>query len=320
LSERSAAQAAVEVSDLVKVFRSPGGGELRAVDGISFEVHEGEVFGFLGPNGAGKTTTLEIIEGLRAPTSGTTRVLGLDSQARSAEMKSRIGVQLQSGAYFAELRLGEILDLFGSFYPRQLPAEELLDMVGLADKRKALVRELSGGQAQRFSIIASLVNDPEVVFLDEPTTGLDPQARRNLWDLIAHIHGDLHKTVVLTTHYMEEAQVLCERVAVIDNGKIRALDTPLGLIHTLPTAYRIMFATKATVNEDELRALPGVGSVSPVTLGEFDYELAIAQAQVTLPAFLKWAEASGVEVADVQVLPATLEDVFLSLTGRSLRE
>jgi ABC-2 type transport system ATP-binding protein len=311
---------AVQVTDLVKEFPAPGGGKLRAVDGVSFSVHRGEVFGFLGPNGAGKTTTLEIIEGLRSPTAGSTTVLGLDSQAHSAEMKNRIGVQLQSGAYFAFLTLEEILELFGSFYPTHLAPQELLDMVGLVDKRKALVGELSGGQAQRFSIIASLINDPEVVFLDEPTTGLDPQARRNLWDLIAHIHDDLGKTVIMTTHYMEEAQVLCGRVAIIDDGRIGAIDTPLGLIHELPTAYRIMFATNATVDEAALAALPGVSAVAKPALGEFDYELHIERAQVTLPAFLEWAGTSGVSVDDVQVLPATLEDVFLSLTGRSLRE
>ena len=311
---------AVQVNELVKEFPDPGGGILRAVDGVSFEVHRGEVFGFLGPNGAGKTTTLEIIEGLKSPTSGSTTVLGLDSQKHAAEMKNRIGVQLQSGAYFTYLRLEEILELFGSFYPKQIPPQELLDMVGLLDKRKALVGELSGGQQQRFSIVAALVNDPEVVFLDEPTTGLDPQARRNLWDLIAHIHDDLGKTVILTTHYMEEAQVLSGRVAIIDGGRISAIDTPLGLIHELPTAYRILFATAATVDEAALAMLPGVANVLKPTLGEFDFELHVERAQVTLPAFLDWAGTSGVSVEDVQVLPATLEDVFLSMTGRSLRE
>jgi ABC-2 type transport system ATP-binding protein len=308
------------VRDLVKEFKSSDGGKLVAVDGISFDVYQGEVFGFLGPNGAGKTTTLEIIEGLRAPTSGSTTVLGMDSQKHAAEMKARIGVQLQSGAYFAELRLEEILDLFGSFYPKRLPPQELLEMVGLADKRRALVRELSGGQAQRFSIVASLVNDPDVVFLDEPTTGLDPQARHNLWDLIAHIHEDLGKTIILTTHYMEEAQVLCARAAIIDHGVIQGIDTPLGLIHQLPTAYRIMFATDGDVDCEELCALPGVTAAEPMRLGQFDYELSVERAQVTLPAFLRWAESRGVGIDDVQVLPATLEDVFLSLTGHSLRE
>jgi ABC-2 type transport system ATP-binding protein len=311
---------AVQVTDLVKEFPSPGGGTFRAVDGVSFEVYRGEVFGFLGPNGAGKTTTLEIVEGLRAPTSGSTTVLGLDSQKHANAMKNQIGVQLQSGAYFTYLTLEEILDLFGSFYDKRLAPQQLLDMVGLLDKRKALIGELSGGQAQRFSIVAALVNDPEVLFLDEPTTGLDPQARRNLWDLIAHIHDELGKTVILTTHYMEEAQILSDRVAIIDGGKIGAIDTPLGLIHQLPTAYRIMFATSTSVDEQALAALPGVAAVSKPQLGEFDYELAIERAQVTLPAFLSWADASGVAVDDVQVLPATLEDVFLSFTGRSLRE
>jgi ABC-2 type transport system ATP-binding protein len=310
---------AVMVEDLGKVFPAPGGGTLTAVDGVSFSVRRGEVFGFLGPNGAGKTTTLEIIEGLQSPTSGRTEVLGLDSHRHREEVKRRIGVQLQAGAYFDFLTLEEILDLFGSFYPKRVPPAELLEKVGLLEKRRALVRELSGGQAQRFSIVASLVNDPEVVFLDEPTTGLDPQARRNLWDLITTINRE-GKTVVLTTHYMEEAEVLCDRVAIIDLGKIQALDTPLGLIHQLPTAYRILFATAQPVIEGELRSLPGVADVDAVLNGDFRYELRVSRAQVTLPAFLDWAERRGVRVDDVRVMPATLEDVFLSLTGRSLRE
>jgi ABC-2 type transport system ATP-binding protein len=310
---------AVMVEDLAKEFPAPGGGTLAAVDGVSFSVGRGEVFGFLGPNGAGKTTTLEIIEGLQSPTSGRTEVLGLDSHRHREEVKRRIGVQLQAGAYFDYLTLEEILDLFGSFYPKRVRPAELLEKVGLLEKRKALVRELSGGQAQRFSIVASLVNDPEVVFLDEPTTGLDPQARRNLWDLITTINRE-GKTVVLTTHYMEEAEVLCDRVAIIDLGKIQALDTPLGLIHQLPTAYRILFATRQPVIEGELRDLPGVADVDAVLNGDIRYELRVSRAQVTLPAFLAWAERRGVRVDDVRVMPATLEDVFLSLTGRSLRE
>jgi ABC-2 type transport system ATP-binding protein len=313
------ADPAVEVRDLVKVFPAPGGGTLTAVDHVSFEVRRGEVFGFLGPNGAGKTTTLEIIEGLQDPTEGTTRVLGLDSVRDREAMKARIGVQLQAGAYFPELTLEEILDLFGSFYPRAVPPGELLEKVGLLEKRRALVRELSGGQQQRFSIVAALVNDPEVVFLDEPTTGLDPQARRNLWDIVRLVHAE-GKTVVLTTHYMEEAQVLCDRVAIIDQGRIRAIDAPLGLIHTLPTAYRILFATGQEIDPGELKSLPGVVEVGPAEAGGFDHELSVERAQVTLPAFLEWAEARGIPIDDVQVVPATLEDVFLSLTGHRLRE
>jgi ABC-2 type transport system ATP-binding protein len=317
---RVTGELAVEVRDLVKEFPAPGGGTLAAVDRVSFEVHRGEVFGFLGPNGAGKTTTLEIIEGLQSPTAGWTSVLGLDSVKDRGAMKERIGVQLQAGAYFNYLTLQEILELFGSFYPRTLAPEELLGKVGLLEKRKALVRELSGGQAQRFSIVAAMVNDPDVVFLDEPTTGLDPQARRNLWDLIGYINHEEGKTVVMTTHYMEEAQVLCDRVAIIDDGRIQALDTPLGLVHELPAAYRIAFSARGDVDEDALRALPGVSEVTPVLLGGYSYELAVSRARDTLPAFVEWSTTNGMEVEDVQVVPATLEDVFLTLTGHSLRE
>jgi ABC-2 type transport system ATP-binding protein len=315
-------EAAVEVEDLVKTFPAPGGGTLTAVDHVSFTVRRGEVFGFLGPNGAGKTTTLEIVEGLQSPTAGRTRVLGLDSQRDRARMKERIGVQLQAGAYFDFLTLEEILDLFGSFYARRVPPAELLERVGLLEKRKALVRELSGGQAQRFSVVAALVNDPEVVFLDEPTTGLDPQARRNLWDLVASINRE-GKTVVLTTHYMEEAEALCDRVAIIDHGRIQALDAPLALIRQLPAAYRIRFAAAADLPAEELRRLPGVAEVvgRDGRAGRApEWELGVSRAAETLPALLDWARARGVVLEDVQVAPGTLEDVFLALTGHGLRE
>ena len=319
-AERITDEVAVEVRDLVKEFPSPERGTLTAVDHVSFEVHRGEVFGFLGPNGAGKTTTLEIVEGLTPPTSGHTSVFGLDSVAEREAMKERIGVQLQSSAYFQYLTLEEILDLFGSFYERAVAPDVLLDKVGLIDKKRSLVGHLSGGQAQRFSIVAAMVNDPDVVFLDEPTTGLDPQARRNLWDLVEHINQVEGKTIVMTTHYMEEAQVLCDRVAVIDRGSIQAIDTPLGLVHQLPAAYRIDFATSSELNANDLKDLPGVLGVTPLVLGGFDYELEVARAGEALPAFLDWSKENGVELEDVQVVPATLEDVFLSLTGRSLRE
>jgi ABC-2 type transport system ATP-binding protein len=319
-TERVRDEIAVEVRDLVKEYPTPEGGTLAALNDVSFDVRRGEVFGFLGPNGAGKTTTLEIIEGLTLPTSGQARVLGMDSVTERDAMQQRIGVQLQASAYFEYLTLEEILDLFGSFYERSLKPEPLLEQVGLLDRRRSLVKHLSGGQAQRFSIIAAIVNDPAVVFLDEPTTGLDPQARRNLWDLIEQINGGEGKTVVMTTHYMEEAQVLCDRVAIIDHGEIQALDSPLGLIHELPSAYRIQFATADDVDANALRMLPGVNAVTPVLLGGFNFELAIARGRDTLPAFLDWARSSGVRVDDIQVVPATLEDVFLSLTGRSLRE
>jgi len=317
---RRESENAVEVEDLVKVFPSRRRGTVVAVGGVSFSVRAGEVFGFLGPNGAGKTTTLEIIEGMRDPTSGRAQVFGLDSRRDRVKLKERIGVQLQAGAYFDYLTLEEILDLLGSFYRERVPPAELLEKVGLVEKRKALVRELSGGQAQRFSIVAALVNDPDVVFLDEPTTGLDPQARRNLWELITSINRDEGKTVILTTHYMEEAEHLCDRVAIIDRGTIRALDTPTDLIHQLPVAYRIMFSTDGHIEPAELQTLPGVAEVDACINGRFAYGLRVARAMETLPAFLTWAEQRDVRVENLRVLPATLEEVFLSLTGRSLRE
>lgn len=224
---------AVKVDGLVKDYAVRGGGTLRAVDGISFEVKTGEIFGFLGPNGAGKTTTLEIVEGLTARTAGTVEVLGLDPDRDAEALKSRIGIQLQSSAYFDFLTLREVLELFGAFYPRAADPMELLARVDLTEKADALVSQLSGGQQQRFSIAATLVNEPEVVFLDEATTGLDPRARRDLWDMIRAIRAD-GTTVVLTTHYMEEAEILCDRVAIIDQGVIVASDTVAGLLERVP--------------------------------------------------------------------------------------
>ena len=201
----------IQVDGLVKKF-----GALTAVNGVSFSVHRGEVFGIIGPNGAGKTTTLEIVEGLQKPTAGSVKVLSLGQNPRNASLiKERMGVQLQASTYFDHLTLTEILDLFGSFYHTRIPPKDLLARVDLLDKSDTILRKLSSGQKQRFSIVASLVNDPELLILDEPTTGLDPAARRSLWDLIKQIHAD-GKTIVLTPHYNEEAQFLYPRVAIID--------------------------------------------------------------------------------------------------------
>lgn len=260
--------AAVAVKDLFKEYPAPDGTLLRAVDGISFEVASGEVFGLLGPNGAGKSTTLEIIESLRTPTSGRTEILGLDSHRHTEAIKQRIGIQLQSSAYFDFLTLREILDLFGSFYERKLDPDELLIKVGLEDQAKAKVRELSGGQAQQFSVAAAIVNDPDVVFFDEPTTGLEPNARRCLWDLIESINRDEKRTVILATRYVEEAETLCDRIAIIDHGKIAALDTPTELTRTLPAimdrsranAFALTDITLVTVKlEDVLLSRTGRG-------------------------------------------------------------
>jgi ABC-2 type transport system ATP-binding protein len=220
-------QPIISVQNLVKKY-----GEFEAVKSISFEVFEGEIFGLLGPNGAGKSTTLEIIETLRKKTSGTITVAGFDLDKQATEIKKIIGVQLQSSGFYPGLNLVELINLFNGLYNENVNALELLDKVNLRDKAKAKVKELSGGQKQRFSIATTLINKPKIVFLDEPTTGLDPQARRNLWDLIKQIRSE-GTTVIITTHYMDEAELLCDRVAIIDAGKIISLATPDKLIDDL---------------------------------------------------------------------------------------
>lgn len=215
------------VQNLVKNY-----GNFQAVKGISFDVKGGEIFGLLGPNGAGKSTTLEIIETLRNKTSGKVQVAGFDLDTHPNEIKKIIGVQLQASGFYPGLKLLELIDLFSGLYNRKVDAMELLEMVNLKDKAKAKVKELSGGQKQRFSVATTLINDPKIVFLDEPTTGLDPQARRNLWELIKNIRQK-GATVIITTHYMDEAEYLCDRVAIIDSGKIIALNSPDKLIDEL---------------------------------------------------------------------------------------
>jgi ABC-2 type transport system ATP-binding protein len=217
----------IEVDDLHKAY-----GALIAVDGVSFSVDTGEVFGILGPNGAGKTTTVEIMEGMRAPDRGTAFINGMDVRKNPRGVKDIIGIQLQSSAFFDRLSLAELLEMFASLYGRRIDPMDLLGDVELADRAKARFRELSGGQKQRFSIATTLVNDPLVLFLDEPTTGLDPQARRHMWGLVKRFK-DEGRTVVLTTHYMEEAEELCDRVAIMDHGKIVAMDQPDALIESL---------------------------------------------------------------------------------------
>jgi ABC-2 type transport system ATP-binding protein len=310
---------AIRIRELTRTYPHPDGGTLHAVAGVSLEVHRGEVFALLGPNGAGKTTTLEILEGLTAPTSGTAEVLGLDVSRDREAIKRRIGVQLQASSYFEHLTLREILMLFGSFYPIRRDPDELLDLVGLTAKRHALVGELSGGQAQRFSVIAALVNDPQVVFLDEPTTGLDPQARRNLWGLIRTIHAGGH-TIVLTTHYLEEAETLADRVAIMDHGRLIALDTPAGHLAALGDQHRLRFTLPSRTDPDHLAALDGVAEVSVQIDGTAHYELTVTDPQRTVPALFSWANGAGLQLTDVRVATPTLEDVFLARTGHRLRD
>ena len=235
----------ISVRDLKKSY-----GEFEAVKGISFEVKEGEIFGLLGPNGAGKSTTLEIIETLRNKTSGTVEVNGLDLDKSPNEIKKIIGVQLQTSGFYPGLTLVELIKMFAGLYQEPVDALGLLDKVNLRDKAKAKFKELSGGQKQRFSIATTLINKPRIIFLDEPTTGLDPQARRNLWDLIKKIRSE-GTTVIITTHYMDEAEVLCDRVAIIDSGRIIAIDTPDQLIDNLiATGFHRPKETKAANLED----------------------------------------------------------------------
>lgn len=242
----------IEVNNLVKKY-----GDFEAVKGISFDVTEGEIFGLLGPNGAGKSTTLEIIETLREKTSGKVLVDGLDLDVQPNEIKKIIGVQLQSSGYYPGLNLTELVNLFSGLYNREMKPMDLLELVNLKDKSKAKFKELSGGQKQRFSVATTLINQPKIIFLDEPTTGLDPQARRNLWDLIQDIRKK-GTTVIITTHYMDEAEVLCDRVAVIDSGKIIAVDSPDKLIDDLvATGFERKKEVKAATLEDVFIHLTG---------------------------------------------------------------
>ena len=308
----------IEVKNLVKKFKQPDRkSDLVAVNDISFSVEQGEVFGLLGPNGAGKTTTLEIIEGLQKPTSGETAIKGISTQKELEKVKNLIGIQLQSSAYYEYLRLGEILELFGSFYQKALPADQLLDIVNLREKKKALIKQLSGGQQQRFSICAALVNDPGIVFLDEPTTGLDPQARRLMWEFIKKINQE-GKTVVLTTHYMEEAQYLCDRIGIMDEGEIIALDTPKNLIHQLRSSSRIHFRATERFDLEVLKKVEGILEVK--SNSENYYHLKVSKGNEALPKLYKWAEENKVFMIDLEVISADLEDVFLALTGKKLRE
>ena len=301
----------IQVRDLTKRY-----GDLKAVDGVSFSVERGEVFGILGPNGAGKTTTLECIEGLVEPTGGNTSVLGFDTQRELQKVKERIGVQLQASAYFDYLTLKEILDLFGMFYDRKVEPIKLLEKVNLADRANTTVNKLSGGQQQRFSIAAALVNDPDVVFLDEPTTGLDPQARRGLWEFVQTIN-QAGRTVIITTHYMEEAEYLCDRIAIMDRGKIVALDTPGNLVRSLPVPYQVKVGSECANSIEVLRGLSGV---EDAFADESGVQILSSDASATVSSLMDWANGAGIKLTRLEVVPSNLEDVFLSITGRALRE
>jgi ABC-2 type transport system ATP-binding protein len=294
-------------------------GALTALDEVSFEVRRGEIFGVLGPNGAGKTTLVETLEGLNRPDGGTASVLGLNTVVDVEALKERIGVQLQASSYHRYLTLREILELFGSFYPRAADPDELLEQVGLGDRAGTRVEQLSGGLAQRFSIVAALVNEPEVVFFDEPTSGLDPEARRDLWRLVREVR-DGGATVVITTHYMEEAEALCDRVAFLNAGRIVALDTPRALVRTLDAPYRVRMTTAAPLEVAAVERIEGAGAVAGEQTEE-GYVTRLEARHASVAAVLTTlAVEAGAEITDLVVEPATLEDVFLSITGRGLIE
>jgi ABC-2 type transport system ATP-binding protein len=305
------AGAVVRVSGLVKMY-----GSERAVDGVSFEVAEGEVFGIVGPNGAGKTTTVECLEGLRVPDSGEVAVLGLDPQSQGDALRERMGAQLQDSALPARMRVGEAMRLFASFYGHPLEPAVLLDELGLTDRGRVAWGALSGGQRQRLAIALALVGDPEVVFFDELTSGLDPQARRATWDLV---HGvrDRGTTIVLTTHYMEEAERLCDRVMIIDHGRVVALAPPAELVASLGAGQRLVFdaagADEAVLAA--LRALPAVIGVERAG----DHIVVHGESDRCVTAILDVLDTAGVSFHDLRTEQPTLEDAFLALTGRAMR-
>jgi ABC-2 type transport system ATP-binding protein len=301
----------IRVRGLVKRY-----GEVRAVDGIDFEVAAGEVFGLLGPNGAGKTTTVEILEGLRVPDGGEAIVLGLDVAKGAGPLKPRIGVSLQTAEMYPKLTVVEVIDLFRSFYATARPTEELIGMLGLGERRNARTRELSGGQRQRLMVALALVNDPELVFLDEPTTGLDPAARRALWDLIRGLKA-AGRSVLLTTHYMEEAEILCDRLAIMDHGRILEMGTVDELISKRFKERAVRFDRIEAIDDADLGALAAVSSVKHDDEAVLLYSSDVA---ATVGALLALTEARGVEPQNLGIRRATLEDVFLELTGRALRD
>jgi ABC-2 type transport system ATP-binding protein len=309
---------AILVRGLVKTY--PGRPPVEAVRGLDLEVKSGECFGLLGPNGAGKTTTLEIVEGLLDPTAGEVEVLGMRWGANDTEIRSRLGISLQETRLSDKLTVYETVALFRSFYPSGLTPDEAIAGVSLEEKANSYVEKLSGGQRQRLAVAAALVGEPDLLFLDEPTTGLDPQSRRQLWDVIREQKARA-RTVVLTTHYMDEAERLCDRVAVIDHGQVIALGTPAELIarvggeHVVDLDYDP--ATPVRFTPDQLDALPTAKSSR--TDGD-RVTLTAGEPHRALPALLDLARAAGVKIVGLTTRTATLEDVFVTLTGRHLRD
>src|SRR5690349_2199483 len=303
--------ATIEVNNLTKRY-----GNVEALRGVSFSVNEGEVFGLLGPNGAGKTSTVEILEGLRTPDSGSVSVCGLDPQSSGAEFKYIIGAALQSTALPDKMRVREALDLFGSFYPHRRDTSELLARFGLEEKRNAFYSQLSGGQKQRLALAMALVNDPRVVFLDEPTAGLDPQVRREIYDIIEELKKE-KKTILITTHYIEEAERLCDRVAIVDHGKVIALGTPRELKQRSGAVTRIEVKLARPVANGTLEQLEGVVDAREV---DGSYVLHTQRPPQTIVSLVRHLEGEGNELVSLEIATPSLEDVFIEMTGRRLRD
>ncbi len=292
-------------------------GAVVAVDGLDLHVPRGHCFGLLGPNGAGKTTTIEICEGLNTADEGEVEVLGRRWADDAQDLRQRLGIQLQETQLADKLTVQETVRLFRSFYLKQREVDDVLALVQLEEKRGAQVRELSGGQKQRLALACAIVGDPELLFLDEPTTGLDPQSRRQLWELIERFKAE-GRTILLTTHYMDEAERLADRVAIVDHGKVIALGTPQELIHSLGAEHVVEFATDGgSPDAAALGALPGVRTATALERG---WRLQVARLHESVPALLAMLATRGLGLAELRTHSATLEDVFVSLTGRQLRD
>jgi ABC-2 type transport system ATP-binding protein len=293
-------------------------GDVVAVDGLDLEVRPGECFGLLGPNGAGKTTTIEICEGLLASDSGDVEVLGLRWSTDERKLRQLLGIQLQETQLAEKLTVRETVRLFRSFYRRGREADDVIALVQLEEKARARVGSLSGGQKQRLALGCALVGDPSLLFLDEPTTGLDPQARRQLWELIGELRAG-GRTIVLTTHYMEEAERLCDRVAIVDHGRAIAMGTPRALVQSLGADHVIEFALGPDISMTG-EVLAGIRGVQGVRGSDGTWSLTVAELHVAVPSILAELDRRGATLAELRTHSATLEDVFVSLTGRHLRD